>query len=113
MTWEEIKDLQGAGMTIGAHSRTHPKLTNPGVPVSDEVAGSRDDIQRNLGATPAFFAYPYGAWDDRIAAAVHAAGFRAARALAGGEWNAPSSLFALHSVLITDDMATFEQALGP
>jgi peptidoglycan/xylan/chitin deacetylase (PgdA/CDA1 family) len=113
MTWEEIKELQAAGMMVGAHTRRHPKLTDPGVPINDEVVGSRDDLQRNLGAAPDLFAYPYGAWDERIAAAVKAAGFRAARGLAGGEWNTASNLYALHSVLVTDDMTLFERALGP
>ena len=113
MTWPEIKELQAAGMTIGAHSRTHPKLTDASVSLTDEVSGSRQDLQRNLGTAPDLFAYPYGARDDRTAAAVRAAGFRGARALAGGEWNAAANLYALHSVLATDNMEAFERALGP
>jgi len=113
MTWAQIKELQAAGMTIAAHSRTHPKLTLPGVSLANEVAGSRQDLQRQLGTAPDLFAYPYGAWDDRVAAAVRAAGFQAARALAGGDWNRASNLYALHSVLATDNMQLFERALGP
>jgi peptidoglycan/xylan/chitin deacetylase (PgdA/CDA1 family) len=100
-------------MTIGAHSRTHPKLTLPSVSLASEVAGSRGDIQRELGMAPEIFAYPYGIWDDRVASAVRAAGFQAARALSGGEWNSASNLYALHSVLATDNMQLFERALGP
>ena len=113
MTWQQIKELQAAGMTIGAHSRTHPKLTDANVSLVDEIAGSRQDLQRALGAPPDLFAYPYGSWDDRAAAAVRAAGFKGARALAGGEWNAAQNLYALHSVLATDNMEAFERALGP
>ena len=113
MTWPQIKELQAAGMTIAAHSRTHPKLTLPTVSLASEVAGSRADIQREIGVAPDIFAYPYGIWDDRVAAAVRSAGFQAARALSGGEWNSSSSLFALHSVLATDNMQLFERALGP
>ncbi|HEV8447117.1 MAG TPA: polysaccharide deacetylase family protein [Gemmatimonadaceae bacterium] len=113
MTWPQIMELQAAGMTIAAHSRTHPKLTLPTVSLASEVAGSRADIQREIGVAPDIFAYPYGIWDDRVAAAVRSAGFQAARALSGGEWNSSSSLFALHSVLATDNMQLFERALGP
>jgi peptidoglycan/xylan/chitin deacetylase (PgdA/CDA1 family) len=113
MTWAQIKELQAGGMTIAAHSRTHPKLTLPSVALAGEVAGSRGDLQRELGTVPDIFAYPYGIWDDRVASAVRAAGFQAARALSGGEWNSASNLYALHSVLATDNMQLFERALGP
>ena len=108
MTWAQVKELQTAGMTIAAHSRTHPKLTLPNVSLAGEVAGSRGDIQRELGRAPDIFAYPYGIWDDPVASAVRAAGFQAARALSGGEWNSASNLYALHSVLATDNMQLFE-----
>jgi peptidoglycan/xylan/chitin deacetylase (PgdA/CDA1 family) len=112
MTWDEVEEMQKAGMTIGAHSRTHPELTKKGVSLAKEINGSRDDIQRNLGTTPELFAYPYGDWDDRVAAAVRAAGFRAARGMGDGPLNTHATLYALKSVLTTDDMPAFERALG-
>jgi peptidoglycan/xylan/chitin deacetylase (PgdA/CDA1 family) len=112
MTWDELREMQRAGMIIGAHSRTHPDLTKAGVSLVDEINGSRDDIQRNLGVTPNLFAYPYGGWDARAAAAVRAAGFRAARAMGDGPVNTPATRFALKSVLATDDMSAFARALG-
>jgi len=112
MTWDELRQLQQAGMTIAAHSRTHPIMTKPGVSLTNEIDSSRADIARNLGVAPDLFAYPYGVWDTRIAAQVQAAGFRAARALGGGAWNGAANLFALRSVLATDDMPVFERALA-
>ena len=112
MTWDELREIQRAGMTVGAHSRTHPELTKKGVSLASEIAGSRDDIQQNLGTTPDLFAYPYGDWDDRVAAAVRAAGFRAARGMGDGPVNTHATLYALKSVLTTDDMLAFERALG-
>src|SRR5689334_11921730 len=47
MTWDELRDMQGAGMTIGAHSRTHPELTKTGVSLESETEGNRQYIQRN------------------------------------------------------------------
>lgn len=112
MTWDELREMQRAGMTIGAHSRTHPEMTKQGVSLANEIAGSRADIQKNLGTTPDLFAYPYGDWDDRVAAAVRAAGFRAARGMGDGPLNTHATLFALKCVLTTDDMQAFERALG-
>jgi peptidoglycan/xylan/chitin deacetylase (PgdA/CDA1 family) len=113
MGLDDLKTLQRAGMTIASHSRTHPNLTK----VSDsqlreEVLGSRQDLQKMLGGTADLFAYPYGSWNERVAAAVGAAGYRAARAYPGGPWNDATDRYALHSVLATGDMDAFERELG-
>ncbi len=115
MRWDQLKAMQAAGMTIAAHTRTHPKLTTmTPAQLEAEVAGSRADLQQNMGSASDLFAYPYGEWNPQVLAAVRAAGFHSARALSGGEWNGPSSLFALHAVLATDDMQLFERAVkGP
>lgn len=113
MRWDQLKEMQAAGMTIAAHTRTHPKLTIlPPAQLQSEVAGSREDLEHNMGGASDLFAYPYGEWNEQVLAAVRAAGFRAARALSGGEWNGPSTLFALHAALATDDMTLFERAVG-
>ncbi len=64
-----------------------------------------------LGVTTDLFAYPYGAWDQRVVDVVQGAGYRAARALGGGIANNSVDEYALHSVLATDDMAAFEREL--
>jgi peptidoglycan/xylan/chitin deacetylase (PgdA/CDA1 family) len=109
MTWDEVRELQRAGMTIGAHSRTHPKLSNPDVSLPSEIDGSRSDVAKNVGVAPTLFAYPYGVWDARIVAQVRAAGFRGARALGDGPFNTAADIFAVRSVVVTDDMPVFER----
>jgi len=112
MTWDELRQLKSAGMTIGSHSRTHPELTKKGVSLTNEIVGSREDIRKNLGAAPDLFAYPYGDWDDRVVAAVRSAGYVAARGMGEGPANTKGNLFALKSIQPTDDMQAFERALG-
>lgn len=112
MTWDDVRALQRAGMTIGAHSRTHPVLTKPDVVLSDEIEGSRADINREVGVAPDLFAYPYGTWDARVAAEVRAAGFRGARGMGDGPVNRMKDLFAIRSILVTDDMPAFESAVS-
>jgi peptidoglycan/xylan/chitin deacetylase (PgdA/CDA1 family) len=71
MTWDELATLRAAGHTIGAHTRSHPSL--PGCSndqLHDELAGCQEDLATHLGSRPDCFAYPYGAIDDRTAAAV-------------------------------------------
>lgn len=109
---DDLKELQRVGMTIASHSRTHPNLTKVSdAQLREEVLGSRKDLQKMLGVTPDLFAYPYGSWNRRVAAAVKVAGYRAARAYPGGAWNDATDRYALHSVLATGDMEAFERAL--
>ena len=111
MTWDAVRDLQHSGMTIGAHSRTHPELTRADVSLVDEINGARSDLAHQTGVAPDLFAYPYGSWNKRVAAAVGAAGFNAARGMADGRVRPHSDLMALPAVLATDDIAAFEKAL--
>ena len=74
--WDELRQLAGDGMTIGAHTRTHPALTRLPLPEARaEIRGSRDDVRREIGVVPVIFAYPFGAHDDRVVAAVREEGF--------------------------------------
>jgi len=112
MGLDQLKALQRAGMTIASHTQTHPDLSKLSVAqLRNEVVGSRQDLQRMLGVNTDLIAYPYGCWSNRVAAAVKAAGYRAARALGGGISNGSSDEYALHSVLATDDMDAFVRGL--
>ncbi|HEY2852475.1 MAG TPA: polysaccharide deacetylase family protein [Gemmatimonadaceae bacterium] len=112
MTWEQLRELQAAGMTIGSHTRTHPVLPDYHAALHNEVAMSRADIAQHLGRAPDFFAYPFGAWDSVSAAWARTAGYRAARTYRGGAWNAPSDLYHLRAVPVTENMQHFERAVS-
>lgn len=61
LDWEAIGKLCRDGFTIGAHTRTHPRLGSlSGSRLTDEIAGSAVDIEAHVGARPTSFAYPYG-----------------------------------------------------
>ncbi len=70
MDWDTLGRLQQQRVTIGAHTRTHPRLTSAGTDVMAELRGADDSLERELGARPAGFAYPYGACDARVTSAV-------------------------------------------
>jgi peptidoglycan/xylan/chitin deacetylase (PgdA/CDA1 family) len=78
LDWSQLAALARAGVSLGGHTRTHPRLAGlPGPALEDEIAGSAERIEAECGVRPATFAYPYGAY-DRAAAQVVAARFRAA-----------------------------------
>jgi peptidoglycan/xylan/chitin deacetylase (PgdA/CDA1 family) len=82
MSRDQLRELASEGWEIGAHSRTHPHL--PALDdrqLAQELGGSRDDCERELGAPCLTLAYPFGAADDRVRSAARAAGFDAAAGL--------------------------------
>lgn len=79
MSWEQIVDLHGRGFEIGSHTRTHREL--PGLEpdaLHDEIAGSKEDLERKLATEIESFAYPKGLFDHRAKAAVRHAGYKRA-----------------------------------
>ena len=78
LTWDEALRLQPL-VSLAPHTRTHPSLpTIDDAALAHEVRGSRTDLEAQTGLSHAFFAYPYGEFDDRVAAAAAEAGYVAA-----------------------------------
>lgn len=69
--WDALRRMQKQGLTLGSHSRTHPRLTQlDDARLADELDGSLSDMERELDARPGSFCYPYGDVDERVANAV-------------------------------------------
>jgi peptidoglycan/xylan/chitin deacetylase (PgdA/CDA1 family) len=89
LTRSQLREMAAAGVTVGAHSRTHPDLRACGDAELDrEVRGSRDDLEELLGTPVTSFAYPTGLQDARVREAVARAGFTSAIATVRG-WARP------------------------
>jgi peptidoglycan/xylan/chitin deacetylase (PgdA/CDA1 family) len=68
-----------AGMEIGAHTRHHVDLTRcDDATARDEIAGSRQDLERMLGSEVRSFCYPYGGHRPEHAEMVRQAGYASA-----------------------------------
>jgi glycosyltransferase involved in cell wall biosynthesis/peptidoglycan/xylan/chitin deacetylase (PgdA/CDA1 family) len=76
---EGLRKLAAGGVEIGAHSRSHRPLTSSSSDeLSEEIAGSIDDLE-NIGLNrPRLFAYPYGDWDEKVQRAIQKADLEAA-----------------------------------
>ena len=80
----QIDVMQCEGWSFHGHSRNHCDLTTLSETELDEqVAGCRSDLIA-LGLNPRFFAYPYGRFGEREAAAVRSAGYEAAFSVQSG-----------------------------
>lgn len=82
MSWEELGQLDEAGWEIGSHTHTHPSLPelDDGA-LAQELEESRTICTERLGKECRSLAYPYGAYDDRVVAAVARAGYEVAGTL--------------------------------
>jgi peptidoglycan/xylan/chitin deacetylase (PgdA/CDA1 family) len=61
MDWSKIQEVANAGIEIGCHTATHPRLglLSP-ENVENELAASRAAIEDQIGRAVRAFAYPYG-----------------------------------------------------
>jgi peptidoglycan/xylan/chitin deacetylase (PgdA/CDA1 family) len=78
MTWTEALRLPPL-ISLAPHSRTHPSLPSlDDRAVAAEIRGSREDLERQGIAPLNVFAYPYGHYDERVAAVAAEAGYAGA-----------------------------------
>ena len=100
-TWEEARELQRLGVTLGSHSASHANLpTLPLAEAAREIRSARDAFVREGFDPPDHFAYPFGEKNAAIAAEARAAGHIAAWGLADLRVRKGSDLFDLPRVMM-------------
>ena len=114
MSWEQARAMQEEGLiTLGGHTRTHPILTRVSRGRAwDEIAGSKERIEKKLGCAVSHFAYPNGQeedFDDEIAGMVAKAGYLSAVTTIAARLRPENDRFALPRWGIDDEdtLATF------
>jgi len=81
----EVRRLDAAGMDVGAHTRNHVPLAKVSMAeMTEQIAGSRRDLEHVVGHPVQWFAYPFGSFDATVIAAVRRAGFVLAVTTQGG-----------------------------
>jgi peptidoglycan/xylan/chitin deacetylase (PgdA/CDA1 family) len=100
MGWNELRELQREGWEVGSHTRTH-KAVGQLEPLQrrEELDGSAEDLQRNLGLVSMSFAYPYGETShigEAAPEAVRGAGYTCAVTMVPGQNDSRTSPFLLH-----------------
>lgn len=102
MTDMQIKAWQAAGMEVGAHSRTHPRLSKCNdKELQSELAGSKADLEALIGEPVTQFCYPYGDLDERVVNAVRNAGYDAATTVQRGRACPGDDLMLLRRIWIS------------
>lgn len=109
MSAGELHAWHGGGMEVGAHSRTHVRLSQcTDSRLRDEIHGCKAELEDRLGIRITQYCYPYGDYDERTVDAAREAGYAAAtttdrgRAQTGPSldlWRLPRIQVARHHLL--------------
>jgi peptidoglycan/xylan/chitin deacetylase (PgdA/CDA1 family) len=76
LTWNDLRDLERDGFTIGSHTVHHLDLTTLSPAEAWlELARSRETLQKHLGVAVDWFSYPAGAEDPAVVRLVRKAGY--------------------------------------
>jgi peptidoglycan/xylan/chitin deacetylase (PgdA/CDA1 family) len=79
MTWTQAREIESLGFRCGAHTITHPRLTDVSPETRDrELRGPRTVLEDHLGREVTDLAYPFGAVNQEVRDAAAAAGYRSA-----------------------------------
>ena len=97
MTWDQVIDLSNRGMTIGAHTRSHPNLKKikDENKLVNEILGSKLLLQEKIGKPVNFFAYPYGLYSSSTVQEVINVGYLGAVADTGGKVHTKKDVYTL------------------
>ena len=112
LTATELRQLAAAGMTIGAHTMTHPVLSlQPAELAWAEINESRTRLESALGREVWAFAYPFGdpaSVSPRVVSMAKQAGFDAAFLNVGGGLGSDLPLHAIPRVHVSAGMGLAE-----
>jgi peptidoglycan/xylan/chitin deacetylase (PgdA/CDA1 family) len=88
MTWDDVRELDRLGFTVGSHTCSHPNLTllDAGE-LRGEMEQSKQTIEKQIGKPCRHLSYPHGHHSDQVCAAARAAGYITAVTTDASDWN--------------------------
>jgi peptidoglycan/xylan/chitin deacetylase (PgdA/CDA1 family) len=102
LTWNQVREMAAAGMSIQSHSRTHPDLSQ-GCDYDClvyQILGSVQTIEAQTGTRPRFFCYPSGRYNDDVKTVLAQVGIVAAVTTQPGTLHTSDRLFDLKRVRV-------------
>jgi peptidoglycan/xylan/chitin deacetylase (PgdA/CDA1 family) len=118
LNWEQVRAMQKGGLFIGAHTMSHPAVSqlDPS-DFEEELARSKRLLEERLGVPVADFAYPFGKLSDVSPAAeafLARSGYRSAVTTLEGCNLPTTNPFRLRRIQVddSDSMASFALTLG-
>jgi peptidoglycan/xylan/chitin deacetylase (PgdA/CDA1 family) len=107
--WDEVRAMEGRGISFGSHTATHPNLRGLTLDaVDDEVDRSVEAMHRELGHCRSF-AYPFGFTNDQITTALRSRDFSSVMVVGGTNYAARSGSVARTALTATTPAGMFAQ----
>jgi peptidoglycan/xylan/chitin deacetylase (PgdA/CDA1 family) len=116
LTWDEVREMHALGMTIGAHTLTHPNLPSAGpADAAAEIRGSRARLETEISDRVTMFSYPNGGAEvyvtPELQRTVADAGFEAATTSRNGFADRGSHPFGLERIEVAERLEDLAFAL--
>lgn len=108
LSWEQIREMSAAGMTIGSHSLSHPLFKNS-LPegIVKEIFESKKVIETEIGKPVRHFAQPFGYSTPEIEALIKEAGYATARGTYRGSQHSREEVYNLRGYFVSDKLSDF------
>lgn len=104
ISWDDIREMDAAGVRFGCHTHTHQILTSvPAQTARQEIQKSKSAIESALYKRCDLFAYPNGNSSAATRAILAEEGFTAAFTTERGAWIAASDRMAIPRVNVCED----------
>lgn len=82
LNWSQLREMSDSGLvTIGSHTKSHPWLPTASVDeekIHDEIAGSKEVLEKGLGKSVYYFCYPNGGFNGLVQEEARKAGYKGA-----------------------------------
>ena len=85
LQFSDLRYLASKGWTIGCHGATHANLTKVSLEkLHEEVVFAKEALEKKVGVTIEYFAYPNGYFSNQVIQVVKEAGYKAACSILPG-----------------------------
>ena len=104
LNWSEIREMEGQGISFGAHTHSHCDLTEVCIgQAKSEICMSKEVIEREIDAPVDLFCYPKGMFDETVQEIVREAGYLGACSVIPGRNTRSTNLYELRRTEISGD----------
>ena len=113
LSWDEVREMHSNGISFGAHSVSHPILTNlPLEQARNEIIQSKKDIEEKLGQDVTAFSYPNGDFNAEIIELLRESSFTCAVTCVHRLISPKTNPYQLCRILVSQDFNKFKLALS-
>lgn len=104
LNWEQIKEMDSNGVSIEAHTVTHPKLNELSKDKQlIEIRDSKLALEKYLQREIKYFAYPYGEFNDDTLYLMQELGYKMSLSTMGGQACKSDGIYKLHRIYVSNN----------